>query len=277
MRVGARPNDVVVASGRVWTARAGSDRLAVLDAPGGKRTNRRPRVGATPTSATAGFDRLWVVNQSQPALVAIGLRSGRPVGDPIALPPIGKVVAVATGERGVWVGIRGTPGQLVRISPRDGRTVKILAMPDGVQDIAVGAGAVWVLGRRADTVTRVDSETGRLQFVNVGDDPAGAAIGEGALWVTNSGDDTVTRIDTGSLSTRVIGVGDRPYGIAVGDGAVWVANRNASTLTRIDPATNRVVGRALEVAANPFAVDVHDRHVWITSPPDGVVQRIDFE
>ena len=93
-------------------------------------------------------------------------------------------------------------------------------MPDGVQDLAVGAGAVWVLGRRSNTVTRVDVASGQKRVINVGKDPAGVAVGAGAVWVTNSGDDTVTRIDQGSLVTRVIGVGDGPNRIAVGGGAV---------------------------------------------------------
>jgi DNA-binding beta-propeller fold protein YncE len=86
----------------------------------------------------------------------------------------------------------------------------------------------------------------------------------------------VTRIDAGSLNTTQIGVGDAPNRIAVGGGAVWVANRNDSTLTRIDARTGRRVGNPVEVAANPFGLDVTGHQVWVTSPPDGTVQRIDF-
>ncbi|MEA2269321.1 MAG: hypothetical protein QOC64_1931 [Solirubrobacteraceae bacterium] len=274
--VDGRPNGVVVAGGLVWVLRARSDRLTVLGAGSGRRSAARPLVGRLPAAAAVASGRLWVGNQSEPSLVAVGLRSRRRVGAPIPLPAQGKVVGVAAGERGVWVGIRGNPGLIVRVSPSERRIVKTVPMPDGVQDLAVGAGAVWVLGRRSDTVTRVDVETGRQTAVNVGADPAGVAVGEGAVWVTNSGDDTVTRVDSGSLVTRVIGVGAQPYRVAVGGGAVWVANRNDSTLTRIDPETNRRVGDPIEVGSNPFAVDVAAGRVWVTSPPDGTVQRIDF-
>jgi YVTN family beta-propeller protein len=276
VKVDGRPNGVVVSRGLVWLLRARSERLTVLRAGSGARAAFRPRVGALPAAAAVASGRLWVVNQSRPALVAVGLGSHRPVGDPVALPAQGKAVSVAAGERGVWVGIRGDPGLILRVSPRERRIVKTVAMPDGVQDLAVGAGAVWVIARRSDTVTRVDVETGRQTTINVGVDPAGIAVGEGAVWVTNSGDDTVTRIDAGSLVTRVIGVGAGPERIAVGGGAVWVANRNDSTLTRIDPETNRRVGDPLEVRSNPFALDVSGHQVWVTSPPDGTVQRIDF-
>jgi YVTN family beta-propeller protein len=276
VRIGGRPNGVVAAGGLVWVLRSRSDRLATLRAKTAARAGFQPRVGRLPAAAAVASGRLWVGNQSAPALVAIGLESRRPVGSAIALPAQGKVVGVAAGERGVWVGIRGDPGLIVRVSPRERRIVKTVPMPDGVQDLAVGAGAVWVLGRRSDTVTRVDVTTGRQTPINVGTDPAGVAVGEGAVWVTNSGDDTVTRIDTGSLVTRVIGVGAAPNRVAVGGGAVWVANRNDSTLTRIDPATNRRVGLPIEVAANPFGLDVAGHQVWVSSPPDGTVQRIDF-
>jgi streptogramin lyase len=260
----------------VWTVRARSDRLTVLRSPSGRRAGFRPLVGRLPAAAASGYGRLWVVNQSQPALVAIGLRSHHRVGPPIQLPAQGRVVAVATGERGVWVGIRGTPGMILRVSPSERRIVAQVTMPDGVQDLAVGGGAVWVLGRRSNTVTRVDVTSGAKRPIFVRAQPAGVAVGEDAVWVTNSGDDTVTRIELRSLVKRTIGVGDRPYRVAVGSGAVWVANRNESTLTRIDPETNRPVGEPVEVGSNPFALDVSGRSVWVSSPPDGTLQRVDF-
>jgi YVTN family beta-propeller protein len=276
IEVGGRPNGVVASGGLLWVLRARSDRVTALRTPNGRRAGFRPEVGSLPAALATGFGRLWVVNQSQPALVAIGLRSHRRIGDPVALPSEGKVVGVAAGERGVWVGIRGDPGLIVRVSPSSRRIMAQVVMPDGVQDLAVGGGAVWVLGRRSNTVTRVDVATGEKRPVIVGADPAGVAVGENAVWVTNSGEDTVTRIDLGSLVTRKIGVGDGPYRVAVGGGTVWVANRNDSTLTRIDPETNRRVAEPVEVGSNPFALDVRGRQAWVTSPPDGTVQRVDF-
>jgi YVTN family beta-propeller protein len=276
VRVGGRPNGVVVAGGLVWVLRARSDRLTVLRQTG-KRTPFHPTVGPLPAAAAAASGRLWVGVQRTSSVVAVGLRSHKPVGPPIVIPAgSASPVGVAAGERGVWVGMRGNPGLAVRISPSRRTIIKTVAMPDGLQDLAVGSGAVWVLGRRSNTVTRVDIATGRESTINVGRNPAGVAVGEGAVWVTNSGDDTVTRIDAGSLNTTQIGVGDAPNRIAIGGGAVWVANRNDSTLTRIDPRTGRRVGNAVEVGANPFGLDVTGHQVWVTSPPDGTVQRIDF-
>ena len=278
VRVDGRPNAVVVAGGLVWVLRTHSQRVTVLRPQTGRPTPFRPLVGPLPAAASAFSGRLWVGVQRNATLVAIGLRSHKRVGAPIAMPggPSAKLVGVSAGERGVWVGMRDTPGIAVRVSPSSRSILANVAMPDGLQDLAVGSGAVWVIGRHSNTVTRVDVSTGQRRVVNVGRDPAGVAVGEGAVWVTNSGDDTVTRIDQGSLVTRVIGVGDGPNRIAVGGGAVWVANRNDSTLTRIDPDTNRRVGDPVEVHSNPFGLDVSGHQVWVTSPPDGTVQRVDF-
>jgi YVTN family beta-propeller protein len=277
IQVGGRPNGVVVANGLVWVLRARSERLTVLRQHSGKRAPFRPQVGPLPAAAVAFAGRLWVGVQRDAQLVAIGLSSHRRIGQPVRMPPgRAKLVGVSAGERGVWVGMRGNPGLAVRVSPSQRRIVATVTLEDGLQDLAVGAGAVWVLGRRSNTVTRVDVRTGVKRVINVGKDPAGVAVGENAVWVTNSGDDTVTRIDAGSLVTRVIGVGDGPDRVAVGGGAVWVANRNDSTLTRIDPETSRPVGDPVEVGANPFGLDVSGHQVWVTSPPDGTVQRVDF-
>ena len=275
IQLDGRPNGVAAVGDLVWVLRGRSRRLTALDADTGRRAGVRPVVGDLPANLSAGHRRLWVAIQRPPSVAEIRQPSGRRVGS-IPIPVRGAVIAVAAGEGGVWVGVRSSPGLLFRLNPTTREIVKRVEIADGVQDIAVGAGAVWVVGRAADTVTRVDVGTGRQTTVNVGARPAGVAVGEGGVWVTNNADDTITRIDPGSLVTRVIGVGDAPYRVATGGGAVWVANRNDSTLTRLDPETNRRVGDPVEVRSNPFALDVRGRSVWVTSPPDGTVQRIEF-
>jgi hypothetical protein len=275
IKVGGRPNDVVATGKLVWVVRHPIDTLATI-LPSGRRAPAQPRVGAAASSAAAAFGHLWVADDAAPALIAIGLGSHRQDGAAIPLPSQGPVVSVATGERGVWVGIRSRPGLIVRVDPRQRTVQKTVEMPDGVQDIAVGAGAVWVVGRYANTVTRVDVASGQQVRIFVGRNPAGIAVGGDAVWVANSGERTVTRIDTGSLGTSTIRVGDTPVGVAVGGGSVWVANRLDNTLTRIDAKTGKRVGDPVEVDTNPYALDVRGGHVWVTSPPKGTVTRVDF-
>jgi hypothetical protein len=274
LTVAGRPGNIVLASGKAWVVRSANPRLAVVDADTVKREPYSPRVGDAPAGAAAGFGKLWVVNQSGPALVPIGLNSHRQEGSAVALPNHGKAVAVATGARAVWVGIRGNPGLLLRVDPKRRQVAKTIELPDGLQNLTVGGGAVWVIARRANTVTRVDISNGSQRPIFVGENPFGIAYGRGAVWVTNNGDDTVTRIDAGSLNTGQIGVGRGPKGIAVGAGAIWVVNSIASTLTRIDPESLRPAARDIDVAMNPYGVDTRGQAVWITSPNANKVQRI---
>jgi Protein kinase domain len=273
--VGGRPNNIVTADGKAWVVRSGNERLVVINAKTAKREPYSPSVGGQPSGEAAGFGKLWVINQSAPSLVAIGLKSHRQEGKPVPLPAHGKAVAVAAGSNAMWVGIRGNPGLLLRINPRNrDQPDKTIELPDGLQNIAVGGGAVWIIARRANTVTRLDISSGAQRSIFVGEQPFGIAYGRGAVWVTNNGEDTVTRIDSGSLNTRIIPVGRGPKGIVVGAGAVWVANSIASTITRIDPETNQPAGRPIKVATNPYGVDTLDKDVWVTSPGDGKVQRL---
>jgi YVTN family beta-propeller protein len=272
--LGGRPNNIVLAAGKAWIVRSGDDRVAVVDAKTVKREPYRPRVGALPAGEAAGFGKLWVVNQSGPSLVPIGLASHRQEGPAVPLPNHGKAVAVAIGQRVVWVGIRGNPGLLLRVDPKRRQVVKTIELPDGLQNLAVGGGAVWVIARRANTVTRLDIASGTQRPIFVGQTPFGIAYGRGAVWVTNNGDDTVTRIDSGSLNTGTIPVGRGPKGIAVGAGAVWVANSTESTVTRIDPQKLRPGGGPIDVAMNPYGLDTFGSDVWVTSPGTGKVQRL---
>jgi hypothetical protein len=273
LKLQGRPNNIVVAGGNAWVVRSGIDRLAAIDSETLKRKPYGPRVG-DPAGEAAGFGKLWVANQAGPTLVPIGLKSHRQEGRAVVLPAEGRPVAVAVGERAVWVGLRGSPGHLLRVDPHTREVAKDIVLPDGLQNIAVGGGAVWVIARRRNTVTRVDIASATQRPIFVGERPFGIAYGEGAVWVTNNGDDTVTRIDSGSLNTLVVETGRGPKGIAVGAGGVWVADSIASTLTRIDPETNAPTGPPIRVATNPYAVDVAGNDVWVTSPPTGQVQRL---
>jgi predicted Ser/Thr protein kinase len=272
--VDGRPNNIVMANGKAWVVRSGNPRLAVINAATAKREPYSPRVG-DPSGEAPGFGKLWVINQSAPSLVPIGLKSHRQDGKAVPLPPEGKAVAVAAGSNAMWVGVRGNPGLLLRIDPKNrAQPAKTIELPDGVQNIAAGGGAVWIIARRRNTVTRLDIASGTQRSIFVGERPFGIAYGRGAVWVTNNGDDTVTRIDPGSLNTVPIPVGHGPKGIAVGAGAVWVVNSLQGTLTRIDPKTSRPAGKATEIALGPYGVDTLGQDVWLTSPGEHKVQRL---
>ena len=247
----------------------------MIDAKTVKRQPYSPRVG-DPTGEAAGFGKLWVINQAAPSLVPIGLKSHRQEGRRSPCPP--RAWRSRSPRRPARCGSASaaTRACCCASTPSNrAQPAKTIELPDGLQNIAVGGGAVWIIARRANTVTRLDIASGDQRSIFVGEKPFGIAYGRGAVWVTNNGDDTVTRIDSGSLNTRQIPVGRGPKGIAVGAGAVWVANSIASTITRIDPETSQPVGAADLGRAQP----VRRRHAWATTsgsraPATRKVQRL---
>src|SRR5205823_3095896 len=107
-KVDGRPNDVVVAGGRVWVSSFRADHLTVLDASTSRRAPPRVQVDPGTASLAAGFGSLWVANARTQTLTRIRLSSGKVVAR-IPL-PAGHVVAVAVGPRSVWAGNRAGVG-----------------------------------------------------------------------------------------------------------------------------------------------------------------------
>jgi YVTN family beta-propeller protein len=228
----------------------------------------------------SGLGLLLVAEKSGPAVVPINLNSGEQTLDFMALPARGAAIAVAVSGLSVWVGVRASPGLLIKFNPDTAAELSRVEQPLGVQDIAGSDGYVWVLAQTKGVVVRVDTRTRQTREIAVGQGAPGPgsdiAVGEGAVWVTNASEDTVTRIDLQTLQTKTITVGDRPQGIGVGGGTVWVANRSDATVSRLDPRTGDPVGEPIDVDAGPSSIAVVDHHLWVGSLNTERVQRIDF-
>ena len=114
--------------------------------------------------------------------------------------------------------------------------------------------------------------------ISVGNGPTAVAYVAGAvplLWVANSLDDTVTIVNALKGETvRRIATGVDPVAVAVGPDRVgWIANRGSASVTRFDldhPTTERI-----DVGAEPSAVLVAGRFVWVADSGDGTVSRIE--
>ena len=150
--------------------------------------------------------------------------------------------------------------------------------------LAVGEGAVWVLGLEDSTLSRIDPETKKVvKRFRLRRAPTDIAAGAGAVWV--KGDGRLARIDpdTGK-ATRTIKLpdtgypGDLPFQnwgfpqIAVGAGAVWAINDDR-TVSRIDPDTGR---RVATIAVDAATIAAGREGVWFISADDTrSVTRID--
>lgn len=277
--VGRRPNALAVAGDHLWVASQSEPRLRLFDTLDNDPVSASPKVGVGATSLAVGFDSVWIVKGTTRTLLRYSTRALTRTGPATALPP-GNPIAVATAKHAVWVGSRHGPEDVPEAAIRikvgtSSRVVSSTTIDDGVQDLTVGEGAVWVIGRSQARVTRIDMATGRRKTFGVGGAPQRIAVGDGAAWVSND-DGYVTRIDLRSERIKRIGVSRGPRGIAVGDGAVWVAASLAGTLTRLDPATGDVVGRPVKVGGNPSAVTVFGTRAYVSLLADDAVARVDF-
>jgi streptogramin lyase/predicted Ser/Thr protein kinase len=277
----ARPNALTIAAGDVWALSNREGAIVLVNAATGKVGRRLP-VGKGGSSLAAGFNSVWVTKQSTSTVLRYNAQSHRRVaGGAIEVAIPGSNAVVATGARAVWVGVRNrpltdtSPESVVRIDPSTGEQ-QFIPIQRGVQDLAVGAGAVWVSNRFSSTVTRIRTSDLRQDVVPVGRDPKGVAVGEGAVWVASSGDDEITRINPRSLHTRSIPLQAIPERVTVGGGSVWATAKEAGRLIRIDARTRKVLER-IETGLRPFALDItHGRAVWLTLLDQDAVQRVSF-
>jgi predicted Ser/Thr protein kinase len=278
VRVDPRPNSIAYARGRVWVTSVRTGRLIGLpaDGDGARRTIKLPWSSGT-TSVAAGFGSLWVTNGQQSRLVRLDPVSGKVQAD--RLLGSGEAVVVATGEGAVWVGRRAVkttdpPSSIVKISP-SGATKIIQFGQEGVGDITVGGGYVWVPNRRRNRLSRIDPSSGDRKSTTIGLGQHRVAFGLKQVWVTNYDDGTVSQ-NNRSLTNRIndpLNVRG-PLGIAVSGDTVWVASNLDDTVVRLDR-EGRPVGDPIPVGRNPFALTAHGKSAWVTNLGSGTVTRID--
>jgi DNA-binding SARP family transcriptional activator len=213
------PLDVAAGAGAVWVVNRPSE-LVGID-PQAAQVSRRLRLARPPRLAPASqATRAWIAAVDDEVWVTDGtwLWRVRPAArDPVTrgAAPLPGPVAAATS---VWV------GGLAEVDRRTLRARPRVGVGRGVQDLAVGAGAVWIADGGTGRVLRVDPRTGRItRNEDVGGFPTGVAVGEGAVWVSvRSGE--LVRLDrrSGAVTGRVA-VGGSPTAVAAGEGLVWVA------------------------------------------------------
>jgi YVTN family beta-propeller protein len=157
-------------------------------------------------------------------------------------------------------------------------------------NIAVGAGAVWVLSTENKTISRIDPRTKKVvRTIKTSGNPLDIAAGAGALWVGNGGlkrpsetKVSVSRLDPDTTEiTRTVRLPHTPDrggwqtsghpGIAVGAGAVWAGNREG-TISRIDPRTGKLVA-TIDTFARRIAAGREG--VWVVGLDSNTITGID--
>ncbi|MFL5954638.1 MAG: serine/threonine-protein kinase [Gaiellaceae bacterium] len=219
-------------------------------------------VGAAPTVAAAGGHSVWVFNHDDWTISEIDATTNlvvKTTAVPHAPVNVSRFAGpvLAAGAAGAWfvggvLGFAAAPPSLTML-PSEGsgkREYRLDVTPIGV---AVGGGAVWVVGRGADDyqVLRIEGATGRIEArtrfpASKPIDSIG--VGYGDAWVVGSADATLYRIDARTARRDgqvVLGTSraSRPEIMPRGHD-IWVRLAGSpGTNMRIDPSTLTVVGR----------------------------------
>lgn len=263
--VGTDPGAITYGAGSLWVANEGDKTISRVDPKAKKVIKSLPLTdrfadlaasgGAVLVAGAVPGEQRNTVRRIDPQFNSIG----EPTAVGNVVPGNGAWAAAKNGE--LWVA--PTDGLLTRLSADGARIERTIDPQTQVSGIALGAGAVWLSGGNANTITRVDS-TGLVTAIGVGNRPLGIAVGAGSVWAAENLDNAVVRIDPQQIAVRnTIPVGDSPGSVAVGLGSVWVANSGDGTVSRIDPKTGKVA-QTIKLGASPHVVTIAGGKVWVT-------------
>ena len=181
--VGASPDNVLVAFGRVWVTTWGDGKLAVVD-PRTLRVVRRIDVGPKPAGLAVRNGAVWVgfTRDTTTSIARVSPRTYQVHRVDVGVPAPRGFVA---GSRDLW--IQANTGDLVRFDPVARRVVAHLEVG---RTLATGALApddtIWIPDKEQNIVYRVDQARQRV----VDSFPAGPGAfvtlrAYGSMWVTS--------------------------------------------------------------------------------------------
>ena len=180
--VGATPDSVLVAYGRVWVTTWGSGKLAVVD-PRTLKVLRRINVGSKPAGLTGRNGAVWVgFSRDVTSIARVSPGTYRVDRIDVGVPEPRGFVA---GTKDLW--IQANTGDLVQFDPIARR---VLAHLEVGRTLAQGAvapdGTIWVPDKEQNLVYRV--EPGRRRVVDSFPAGPGAYVtlrAYGSMWVTS--------------------------------------------------------------------------------------------
>jgi YVTN family beta-propeller protein len=180
--VGATPDSVLAAYGRVWVTTWGAGKLVVVD-PGTLKVLRRIDVGSKPAGLAARNGAVWVgFSRDATSIARVSPGTYRVDKIDVGVPEPRGFVA---GTKDLW--IQANTGDLVQFDPVARR---VLAHLEVGRTLAQGAlapdGTIWVPDKEQNIVYRVDPSRRRV----VDSFPAGPGAyvtlrAYGSMWVTS--------------------------------------------------------------------------------------------
>ena len=222
--------------------------------------------GTRPIAVRVGLGAVWVLtadDAGQGVVMRLDPRTGRPVGEPVA---VGRASRLAVGAGAIWVsrGLEDDRG-IVRIDPATGAVVaEIPVVTNG--SLAAGPAGVWTVecarttgfgtGCGEQRVARIDPVTNavsqRFTVVQPNEDfspsAGGLAVGRRFVWFSIGRDRDTSALRLDPASGRIVPVDSATGLVARGD-VVWGLSGRTCRLTR-GRGAGRLAERAL-VAGRP--------------------------
>jgi streptogramin lyase len=273
IHVGSAPIDLTAAAGAVWTSNQVSGDISKVDPATRKQVDQiEISPDARLSSIAAGFDSLWVLNVQTNKVIRIAMVTK----DRTAIQLEGRPSGVAVGGGFVWVTLRTDPALLVAIDPARNEIKDSIEVPKNPEDVRFALDAVWVTSDSTNSITktRLDGSPAQIPIGATSDD---MAVGAGKIWVTNRVDDAITRIDLKQPSKhKRMRVGSRPEGVAADDRNVWVVNQGDNSVTRFDAHSPFKQLDRYTVGEKPSDVAVDEAGVaWVVNTGDNTLSRIE--
>jgi DNA-binding SARP family transcriptional activator/ABC-type branched-subunit amino acid transport system substrate-binding protein/DNA-binding beta-propeller fold protein YncE len=269
---------LVAADGRwVWVTSDSARTVSRIDA-GRLAVRRIVPTNLVPTGLSADGGTSWLLDQKSLELVKVDAAYPRVAGrlelGGGAIPPSPTGVGVDAARSAVWVADGSR--RLLRIDPRDTTVADSFELPERLDGVAVGDGAIWAISAAAASVLEIDPASGSVQSqIRITSRPGSTrpipiaiAVGEGAVWVLNGNTPSVSRIDPelGAVTHTIsLPVGSNPTAIATGAGAAWVALSGEGSVARIEPDSGAM--EQIPVGGAPTGVAVGRGRLWISVQP----------
>jgi DNA-binding beta-propeller fold protein YncE len=176
----------------------------------------------------------------------------------------------------VWVTLKTEPAQLVEIDPNGNKVVDSFEIPKDPEDVRFALDAVWVTSDSTNSITKMRPGSPPTQIA-IGATSDDMAVGAGKIWVTNRQDDAITRIDLLHPSKhKMMRSGRRPEGVAADDRNVWVVNQGDNKVARFDAHPPYNVLERYQVGLQPNDVAVDEEGVaWVVNQGDNTLSRLE--
>jgi hypothetical protein len=201
------------------------------------------------------------------------------------------VTALTLGEGSVWLASHGD-NSVYRIDPGAMTVEARIRLPEPPQEIASGAGSVWVTTSRE--LIQIDTTSGTIEreFALGECDlleeycQTDVTVGAGAVWATLIQYQRLVEIDPATGGVSRTRLGGYPMAIATGHGALWVFVDTASSpiIERRDLETGGVSSEVLPIGivtpvctgygrnAPPgelcVAIGVGENSLWVSTPDE---------